>query len=504
MSTNPGNPLDDAMPGRKIIARWVICGALKLETAMHLGGSEGTERVDAPVLRDTRCGAPLLPGTTLAGALRNALSERLPVSVALLFGGARGDNDGSQSPLIVFDAFGKLATRSEAPPGEEKEYGIEIRDGVAISPDTGTAEDHKKYDYEVLPAGTTFPVRLELLVAEEAEEKRLLEALAAALDAFSHGENGFGAKRSRGLGRVSATWSAERFALTNQDEWMRWLETDHANPIGARSPASTIRAALEEIMPRDLQPLSLPDEPRKHIVIELELEVAHDILIRSSNTEAGAPDVSHLTSGGQPILSGTSLAGVMRAQALRIADLVHNSQAEAAEWIQRLFGPRFEGKHPPPGDKPRASRLRISEGRLTRSNPQKQTRVAIDRFTQGAVDGALFDEQTQVGGHAHVRLELRTPQEGEPGLVLLVVKDLLSGRLPVGGTSSIGRGVVNGTATVKFHDAAGNAPRSVKLEPGKPPIGDGAEQITKWIEQFHRAPALERTTSQVPGKGGAS
>ncbi|MGE3524769.1 MAG: RAMP superfamily CRISPR-associated protein, partial [Gemmatimonadales bacterium] len=145
------NPLNDAMSPRPLAARWVIRGTLTLETALHLGG-EGGEQVDMPVLRDARDGKPLLPGTTLAGALRSALADRLAgygepelPEVAALFGGARGDDDGSQSPLIVFDALGEM------PPGQ----GVEIRDGVAISPATGIAEDHKKYDYEVLPAGTT-------------------------------------------------------------------------------------------------------------------------------------------------------------------------------------------------------------------------------------------------------------------------------------------------------------------------------------------------------------
>ena len=515
MTDHAMNPLDDAMPGRTIRARWVIRGMLTLETAMHLGGSEGTERVDAPVLRDPRSGQPLLPGTTFAGAMRSALANRIqgylawspsdetkslrrklpaePAEVVLLFGGVRGKDDGSQSPLIVFDALGTLPRKPAIAAGKVQEsVGVEIRDGVAISPATGTAEDRKKYDYEVLPAGTVFSVRVDLLVQDDTEEKELLESLAAALDAFSQGENGFGAKRSRGLGRVSATWSAKRFALVTREGWMQWLKTTHDDPIEMKPSGAPIRDVLEEATPPELRPISLIADRRRRIVINLDLGVVHDILVRSPSTEAGAPDVSHLTSGEVPILPGTSLAGVMRARALRIAGFVHDNEEDAKGWVDRLFGPRFEGKRPPPGFEPRVSRLRVTEARLTRGTPQRQSRVAIDRFTQGVVDGALFDEQTQIGGDAQVQLELRNPEQGEVGLVLLVIKDLLSGMLPVGGTSSVGRGVITGTATVTFHDPVLDAPRSVKLEPGKPPAGNGAAEIVREIRAFHDQPARAR------------
>lgn len=482
------NPLADAMPGRKLLARWVVRGTLTLETAMHLGG-EATERVDMPVLRDPRKGKPLLPGTTFAGALRNALADRLAGyrsvededgSVPALFGGARGDDDGLQSPLIVFDAVGDLPPRQ----------GIEIRDGVAISPGSGTAEDLKKYDYEVLPAGTTFPVRVDLLVPEKAAEKSLLEALATALDAFSIGHNGFGAKRSRGLGRVSATWAANRFDLESAGGWIEWALSDHSEPLPTSPALSCIRDVIEAAAP-DLTPLRLHDDARQHVVIDLDLKVRHDILVRSPGTEPGAPDVSHLGSGGTPILPGTSLAGVMRAQALRIEKLVRKGKNDAKRWTDELFGHRFQGRRPPPGLEPRASRLRVGETALETSQPQRQTRVAIDRFTQGVVSTALFDEQTEVGGHASVRLELRDPQAGELGLVLLVLKDLLDGTLPVGGTSGVGRGVLTGAATITFHDGPAKPSRTARLEPGRPPGGDAAGEIDEAIRRFHDAPPLK-------------
>lgn len=491
-------PLNDAMAPRILAARWVIRGTLTLETAMHLGGEEG-ERVDMSVLRDPRDGKPLLPGTTLAGALRNAFADRVagygreePVEVTRLFGAARGHDEGSQSPLIVFDAIGELP----------EEYGFEIRDGVAISPATGIAEDHKKYDFEVLPAKTRFPVRVDLLVPDPCDrngvalEKALLESLAAALDAFSRGENAFGARRSRGLGRVNAVWAARRFDLGSRDGWLEWILSDHKKPFDANPDQPCIRDAIEVVAPVNLKPLALPKDVRSRVVIDLDLTIAHDILIRSPGTEPGDPDVSHLNSGGRAILPGTSLAGVMRSQALRIAKLVRAKQNDAHIWIGRLFGPRFEGRHPSAGSEIHASRLRVSEAGIEAGQTRGQTRVAIDRFTGGAADTALFNEQIEVGGHSALRLELRDAKEGELGLVLLVLKDLFDGTLPVGGTSSIGRGVLRGAATVIWHEAS-NPPRSAKIEPGQPPTGEASGEIDQAIQAFHDVESLSHQESDA-------
>src|SRR5690606_36101904 len=131
-------------------------------------------------------------------------------------------------------------------------HGVEIRDGVAISPASGTAEDHKKYDYEVLPAGTIFPVRVDLLAPEDCNEKDLVQALATSLDALSHGETAFGAKRSRGLGRVSATWTVRRFDLASPEGWVAWVESDHEAPNGMPVEGGSALDALQAEAPNDL------------------------------------------------------------------------------------------------------------------------------------------------------------------------------------------------------------------------------------------------------------
>ncbi|MGE4056660.1 MAG: RAMP superfamily CRISPR-associated protein, partial [Vicinamibacterales bacterium] len=319
----------------------------------------------------------------------------------------------------------------------------------------------------------------------------------AALDAFAHGQSAFGAKRSRGLGRVSTVWAAWRFDLGSPEGWLAWTLSDHERPFAANPDQSCIRDALEQVAPEDVRPLELPGDRRERVVIDVDLTLAHDILVRSPGTDPGAPDASHLHSGGTAILPGTSLAGVMRTQALRIAKLLRDNHNDAAIWIDRLFGPRFEGQRPSVKLRPRASRLHIGEARLEGSQPQRQTRVAIDRFTGGVVDTALFDEQTEVDARATVRLELWNPRPGELGIVLLVLKDLLDGSLPVGGTSSVGRGVLRGSATVTWHTGDGMALRSATIQPGCQPSGDAAGKIHEVIRAFHEADSLVQAPSQA-------
>jgi len=120
---------------RQIGGRWVIEGDLVLQTPTHLGNGDTDGIVDMPLLLDEATGRALLPGTSLAGALRNYLREyrhgfeqrATDALIEALFGGEKGNDEGNQSALIIDDALGEMP-------------GIELRDGVRIDPITRTAK----------------------------------------------------------------------------------------------------------------------------------------------------------------------------------------------------------------------------------------------------------------------------------------------------------------------------------------------------------------------------
>lgn len=432
---------------RSMVARWVITGTMKFESAAHFGG-EGEGFSNMKILRDPKDCGPLLPGTSFAGALRSYLADVMggyrseeDKEVGDLFGASRGDDEGAQSPLIVFDSLGCL----------HSELNVEIRDGVAINPKTGTAEHHKKYDFEVLPAGTEFPVRVELVVGKDDNEIRLVSLLVKALNGLCNGEIALGMRRSRGLGAIKTdAWKAFRFDLTTPEGWMQWLTSDHEKPTTEVSivadPVVAVRNACREFMIDEIA-----DDSRARVVIDASLHVEGDLLIRSAGSDPGGADVIHLHSAGRPVLPGTSLAGAMRSQALKIANLFSRDAL-----VDEIFGPRInkddDAKVENGNNSPKASKLHISEGVLSKEEARRQIRIAIDRFTGGVVNGALFDEEVQSGGCVEVKIELRNPEKAEVGLLLLVLKDLLSGQIPVGGSVSVGRGVLKGTAEVHLEN----------------------------------------------------
>ncbi|MGQ9825737.1 MAG: RAMP superfamily CRISPR-associated protein, partial [Desulfotomaculales bacterium] len=218
---------------REEIERIVIKGNLVLETPAHLGGGDAEGPTDMPLLLDPLEGRALLTGASIAGALRAYLrtwefgyepprgespeTGDPPESlVSTLFGTVTPKGESYESPLLVEDSL------SDSFPD------VEIRDGVAIEPITRTAEEKKKFDLELLAAGTTFPLTFELRAGEKNKTK-LLNALAVALGGLERGEIGIGKRKRRGYGRCRVEkWEVCRYDFTVPEGLISWLAGDES------------------------------------------------------------------------------------------------------------------------------------------------------------------------------------------------------------------------------------------------------------------------------------
>ncbi len=218
--------------------RWAFDGVLTLQSALHVGGGESrTLASDSPIIRDA-LGRPFLPGSTLKGAMRAAVERLVPV-----VGSQRGLTCCGLSPREercptpagspAYEAVDRALREFAGTPGERQEqllplleerlcascrlFGspwlagrvyvadalpadadtpVEIRDGVGIDRDAGTAREQTRYSYEAIPALTSFTFRLE---AENVDDTDLA-LLGVALGELQRGALRLGSGASRGLG----------------------------------------------------------------------------------------------------------------------------------------------------------------------------------------------------------------------------------------------------------------------------------------------------------------
>lgn len=464
---------------RSIIERVVVRGKLVLQSPAHFGGAEADALTDMPILLNEVDDQPLLPGTSIAGALRNYLREvqagdgvSIPKidkektadqqsnevkaertrAATLLFGGFRGDDDGEQSPLIVEDAVGSLAE-------------IELRDGVSIEAETRTAKDDAKFDIQLLGAGTSFSLQFELIIREGDSRDEMLKALATALRGFEESSITLGMRKRRGFGKCHVTgWDAAFYNLKDKQGLLDWLASDREWVENSKPALKPIKEALNVS--------DLHNDVRNRATLKATFGIDGTLLIRSGFGDLGArADTVHLhatrkNADSVAVIPGTSWAGILRHRALKIArtlsddkpkkddkgEIVRDKNGkqvpEVQDFIDAMFGPSvIEEKNKKNPEPVKASRISIEESEVRKANSLEITRVAIDRFTGGAYEGALFTEQPLVGAkdsEVELVLTLRNPLDEEIGLLLLLLKDLWTGDLPIGGESGVGRGRLHG------------------------------------------------------------
>jgi len=215
--------------------RVIINGRVRLRAGLHIGSGRGTGGggSDLPVLKDFQ-DRPFIPGSSFKGVLRSNVEaflrafrpkkgvklvcdviqdETRCVGKALkrqIVGGEgqfKGKDPNEELWRLscwVCQLFGSPWIASKVNVVDMPVFGffppewIMVRDGVVIDRETETAAAHYKYDYEAVPAETTFS--MEILV--ENPDDYQMGILVLGLDFFNQGLALLGGNTSRGLGRI--------------------------------------------------------------------------------------------------------------------------------------------------------------------------------------------------------------------------------------------------------------------------------------------------------------
>ena len=345
----------------------------------------------------------------MAGVLRQALQGLVPDAELVLFGSI--DDKGTQSALQINDI-----------PLENTN--IVVRDGIRIDDVRGVTVDGAKYDFEVIESGATGQLRIDCVIrrCHEQHGEKIEKALAALANALQHGI-AIGARTVNGFGRVACKDIAlEHYDFTKPDHVKAWL-------TGTSGAAVAIpKQAL--VADRDL-------------VINMDAYLEDTVLIKSIFEEAWEDKSVAL------FVPGTSVKGVLRHQCGRILQAIGMNDA----LVNTLFGYSNDD------DKDsRKGRVMVDEIYFDKQfNQEEQPRIRVDRFTGGAMNGALFQDHPvrNTKGDAvtfPLRMTVKNCNDEEAGLVMLLVKDLMTGQVTLGANRTIGYGRVQGkSVTIQYH-----------------------------------------------------
>ena len=414
-----------------------ICGKLCIEGNLVLkaplligmGGHEEGNQIDIQIMKDKN-GDAFIPGTSLAGVLRQYVEMENSRAAALLFGTDLEQPSAYemklQSSTIIHDI--KLSNVT-----------IVHRDSVNLDGLTGTGIKHGKFDYEVIDQGAHGIFTAEIILRNIHENERdLLESTLMRLG--HHLADGFylGARTAIGFGKVVLEdiitdvydfQNADDTAAYFMDRPPRYHKTFKKNASEHAYPADSFVVDADFLLEGGLM---VRDSDKSHLLGDEAKNGKIDaIMMRDSD--------------GNWCVPGSSLKGVLRHR----CEYILQSLGKNRDMLESLMGPDPQKLREHLSPKSR-SRFLVDEIRLSDAvQPYQQTRIRVDRFTGGTIDSALFTSmpvwQKDMDKRAlAMHWEIHHAQPWEIGLTLLLLKDAWLGRIAIGSGKAIGYGRLRG------------------------------------------------------------
>ncbi|MFD0489921.1 RAMP superfamily CRISPR-associated protein [Saccharopolyspora erythraea] len=414
----------------------LITARLRFETAGGVGGTEagaGENGYLQPIRRDPAPkgkakGKVSLPGTTIAGSLR-AHCAAFDAGLGDLFG---------DTPEQLADKHGKAEAmrrsqkRNDEKPERAMPSAIQVlgtllhRRGETFSHTRnssdrkrGAARTHHFHRVEMLETGTEFDVVLRWDNADE-------ELLERFLDVLKQWHPTLGRGVTRGAGRCSLVgWGRVDYDLDSPDGLMAWLNTER-RPNPAETPET--RSA-------------------ETYALDVDLSIVDAIHCGTELNSVNGPKHNTLTAfrhGEEFVVPGSTLKGVLRSRAeyiCRVLGLLACKDQQCGECRPcLLFG--FAGE-----ENARRGRIAVDDAVIEDAQPDFRPHVAIDRFTGGARDQALYEHEVVAAGWFPMRVRWLGTETGaeaaqDARLLHAVVADLDARYVGIGARTTAGFGTV--------------------------------------------------------------
>ena len=467
-------------------------GTLRLETPLHIASAEITLETDSALLK-TATGRFYIPGTSIAGALKARAQELFDEEdlINLVFGFQDKDKNSLKSRLFIEDACAGPLTTS-------------LRDGIAVDRSYGSACQGAKYDLEITPKDLEVPLTIKLEIRDEDLGEKMSELVFGLMEELREGRIKLGAGKSRGLGRCVFDYTLHRLNFGDPAQVLDYLCRRDINQV-------------PEI------PHGTDSNPKKNTILKrvnieeldcsINMEVANSpFLIKDGgwNDDFDAVFAMCREKNGslRDYIPGSSIKGVIRAHAEKVMRTLEGNACNilnAEQGCNTKVKKALETKEQNGKKLKEEDRIMIIKtnscpicrlfgnthlaGRIlyddaffdTLTSKKKLDHVAIDRFTGGAMEGKLFNEQPVTGGSTRLRFSIRNPTVFDKCLLAFLLRDLMEGFPPI----CFGYGKTRGYGRLKFMKAAINGQEIEKIEDIKQAVG--IESTKNWWkeEQLH-------------------
>ncbi len=419
------------MKHERIIAKGRYIFELKLESPLSIGSAE-SEYTDHDILK-TADNVPFIPGTSISGPIRSFCDEYFGKNYSFF---SMDMNQIISSPFIISDGtfleVSKVRTTS--------------RDGIAIKgyDKNGifekTTKDTAKYDYEAIQKGSVFRFVIEYTLRENykkyltdklpydsleenlSEIEKQIKVIAKGFD--SHLIS-LGFKKNRGLGNVSVNrLNGEYFFNETLKNYLNYKDSQ-----------------LRSINFNDIE---FHDE--KRLIIECKVKLKTPLSIRSYSDnlqdDFDFTQICYENNGKkEAIIPGSSIMGAIHHQMEKIERAINISLN-----LDDLFGSVEENNT-------HQSMIKSEEVSLGGGSFITSTRTSIDRFTGSALDSHLFTQRIYVNQDDEFVLSFKVDNDEKLypliGLFILALNDLKNGYCPLGGSTSIGYGILSFDEPIK-------------------------------------------------------
>lgn len=494
---------------RRIDSRLQIACTLTARTPLHVGGMGGNADTDLALAVNGN-GSFYIPGTSLAGALRGWFETRAETEAAkekfkrlLGYQKQKGERQQGQNGKDEHASFLLVENAEVKPPTGKQILLDEIRDGVGIDRVTGTAAKQIKFDRALLPRGTqiSFEMCVEL-GGDEARQNEARHLTHTLLRALQAGQIRFGAAKSRGLGCVEVTTLSMReqgllrknglldtlrgkdkeleigpsgrepLGLEARPRLMMEITWTPRGPLMVKSehdgvavdmlplvsaiddhlsfalPGSSLKGAFRSQAERIVRTL-LPIKEVKPV--ERKQDFINQVAVKEPKSQEPASLIGWLFgTAGDPAKEGEKdSARLPGLSAVAFDDCYAELRFSAEEWL--AIETAKQDVNEEEAKKEKDLRGALEAARL--GHLQQAFHVAIDRWLGGAADGFLYSVLEPHGvtwEKIHLSLDLsRLPKDKQQCavmLLLMVLRDFVAGRIPLGFGTNRGMGAVEVTS----------------------------------------------------------